>query len=198
MPSADYDALDRVGQVSDSLLGDTETFTYNSLDSIQKSTESYNNSSVTYTYDKNGRRTTMSPSWETVVFNYGYDCDDRLIGMSNNGSSIPSCNPTTNVTNGTLSPTPTAQFTFIYTGLDRLLQTLSDDVLTSDTLIDNDERTTERDYYSYPNNVHYGNGTNLTYTYDLDGRVIDKGGNFAAVNLPPTASATYGYTDQVA
>jgi hypothetical protein len=125
------------------------------------------------------------------MINYGYDCDDRLIGMSNNGSSIQSCSPTTKVTNGSYS----TQFAFYYLGAGVLDWMLSDGLLTQNTLIDPDERTTERDYYSYPGDVYHAY---LDYIYDPDGRVIDKNGSLATVNMPAAVtSATYGTTDQV-
>ena len=189
---SNYDPLDRVTQIADSLLGNTETFAYDSLDSVLSlSDTAHGGSSVSYTYDWNGRRTSMTPSWEPAV-NYGYDCDDRLIGMSSNGTRIQSCSPTIKVTNGNYA----TQFSFYYLGTDVLESMLADGVLTFDSVIDNDGRVLERDYigYRFPF-PEYGS---LTYSYDNDGHVIDKGGSLAAVNLPAAWPAvSYSATDQL-
>ena len=193
-----FDALDRVLTITDSLLGNGDSFSYDSLNSTMSASDllGRQTTSLSYAYDLEGRRTSMQVTVNAVsqqVMNYGYDCDDRLIGMSNNGTAIQSCSPTNSITNGSLS----TQFGFYYLGAGVLDWMLAEGVKTVNTVIDNDERTTQRDYYSYPDGVHYGNGSGLTYTYDPDGHLIDKGGFFAAVNIPAAASASYSATDQV-
>ena len=50
---SNYDPLDRVGQITDSVLGNTNTFTYDSLDSILNATDNYSSprAHVSYAYD---------------------------------------------------------------------------------------------------------------------------------------------------
>ena len=194
---SNYDALDRVGQIADTVLTNTitDTFSYDSFNSPLTVTDSFNSGSTTsYDYDLRGRRTSMQVTLDGTaqpVINYGYDCDDRLIGMSNNGSSIQSCDATHDITNGSYS----TQFAFNYLGAGVLDWMLSDGVLTNNTVIDSDERVTQRDYYSYPGYVYH---SNLNYVYDADGRVIDKNGSLATVNMPAAVStASYYPTDQV-
>jgi hypothetical protein len=121
---------------------------------------------------------------------YGYDCDDRLIGMSNNGTALPSCNPSNSVTNGDSS----TQVAFYYLEEGVLQWMASNGVLAWNTGIDADGRVTQTEYYSLLQFFRYGN---LTYTYDADGRVIDKGGMLAALSLPSSDSASYSPTDQL-
>ena len=57
-----------------------------------------------------------------------------------------------------------------------------------------DERVTQQVFSSYQSGLDYGG---LDYTYDADGRVIDKGNTLAAVSLPPSDTASYSPTDQL-
>ena len=67
-----FDALDRVGEIHDSILGDTLIFGYDSLDSVMSiSDEAGSEGSVSYSYDSNGRRIGMAPPWQ-AAFSYGY------------------------------------------------------------------------------------------------------------------------------
>ena len=70
----------------------------------------------------------------------------------------------------------------------------SNGVLAWNTGIDADGRITQTDYYSLLQFFQYGS---LTYAYDADGRVIDKGNSLAAVRLPPSDTAAYSPTDQL-
>ena len=60
---------------------------------------------------------------------------------------------------------------------------------------DADERITSESYSAPSVQYSYGN---LTYGYDPDGNLTDKGGSLAAVNLPPNDTATYDMNDQIA
>ena len=73
--------------------------------------------------------------------------------------------------------------------------TLVDGVETLVTARDADERIKTESFQPYASpSPSYGG---LTYTYDADGQVIDKGGTLAVVNIPPAASAAYSTTDQI-
>jgi YD repeat-containing protein len=201
--NGDYDALDRPENI---VTLNSETFdyqgpslTYDSLDNVLTDAGLNSNSStidyqVQYQYDSNGRRTQIqSPTLNGNVqptINYGYDCDDELVSMSNDGSSLQSCSPSNDVTNGDES----TQVAFYYLEEGELNWMASNGVLALNTGIDADGRVTETDYYSLLAFFPYGT---LTYTYDADGRVIDKGGTLAAVSLPSGDSALYAKTDQL-
>ena len=194
---SNYDALDRVGQIADKLLGNTNNFTYDSLDSILTASDNYNQHpySVSYTYDLNDRPTIMTPSWEGVS-NYGYDCADELVSMSNNGSSLQSCSPSTSVG---YSGNTSTQVAINYDKDGNTANTLVDGVQTFMTR-DQDERVIAQTFQPSPEpspSISYGG---LSYIYDADGHVIDKGGSLAVVNMPsPAASPTASYsgTDQL-
>ena len=196
-----YDALDRVTQITDSLLGNTNTFSYDSLDSVLSATDSANASnSVTYGYDSNGRRVSMTPASE-AAFNYGYDCADELVGVSNNGSwSPPSCGPSTFV-NYTDNISASAQVAFNLDADSNPVETLVDGVETVMTR-DEDERVTSQTFGAYASPAPTPSYGGLTYQYDADGRLIDKGasgGLEAVVNIPSAVSTTsYSATDQLA
>jgi YD repeat-containing protein len=193
---SNYDALDRVGQVTDSVLGNTNTFTYDSLDSILKATDNYVTPAptVSYAYDSNGRRISMTPSWE-AAFEYGYDCGDELVGISNNGTwTPPNCSPSTFVNyNNNISAS--AQVAFNLDADGNAAAMLVDGVETLVTARDANERIKAESFQPYASpSPSYGG---LTYTYDADGHVIDEGGTLAVVNIPPAASAAYSATDQI-
>jgi len=197
---SDFDPLDRVGQIFDSVLGNTDTFAYDSLDSILSTSDSANPSnSVSYTYDSNGRRIGMAPASE-AAFSYGYDCADELVGISNNGTwTPPNCGPSTFV-NYNNNINNSAQVAFNLDADGNPLWTLVDGVETVMTR-DADERVTSQTFGGYPSATPSATPTpiygTLTYTYDADGHVTDKGGTLAAINLPAAATASYSATDQV-
>lgn len=60
---------------------------------------------------------------------------------------------------------------------------------------DADERPTLQTFQTYPGNSSYGT---LSYGYDLDSRVLDRGGSLAQINVPLNETATYSPTDQIA
>jgi YD repeat-containing protein len=194
-----YDALDRPENifVFDGLTYRGPGFTYDSLDSVLAETDWDSHSNITYRqlqyqYDSNGRRIQLQPTLNgsaEPTINYGYDCADELVSMSNNGSALQSCSPGTSVTNGSTS----TQVGFNYDSDGSPAWTLVDGVQTVFGR-DSDERVTSETFQPYPSGASYGN---LTYGYDDDGRVIDKGGSFANITLPPSDSATYSAADQL-
>ena len=197
---SNFDALDRVGTLSDSLSGSTLTYAYDSLDSILSESDSLTSYSTKYDYDYNGRRISLQPTLNGVAqpaISYGYDCADELIGMSNNGTwTPPSCSPSIFV-NYTGNINSSAQVAFNLDSDGNAVERL---VLGVDTQMthDSDERVIAQTFQQYPiqpGNTQYGN---LTYQYDADGDVIDKGGSLAVINIPaawPTVS--YSATDQL-
>jgi YD repeat-containing protein len=187
---SDFDPLDRPGSIADSLSG-TLSYAYDALDSILSEADSATSDSTAYSYDSNGRRTSMQAvmNHNTVTVKYGYDCADELIGMSNNGSAIPSCSPSNYVPNG--SNTTQAGFYYDLDGMPQWTQV--DGILTS-FVRDADERIISESYSAPAVEYSYGN---LTYGYDPDGNLTDKGGSLATINLPPSESASYDMNDQL-
>ncbi len=196
-----YDALDRPESVylETGEVYTWPTFTYDSLDSVRSET-GYQTGvntplySLTYQYDTNGRRISLLPALNGVnqpTINYGYDCADELVSMSNNGTSLQSCGPGNNVTNGD----PSTQVDIYYESDGNPWWTIVDGVLTIFTR-DPDERVLEQDFSSYTSGFGYGS---LFYLYDADGRVIDESSYLlqTPVTLPPADSATYSLTDQL-
>ena len=201
---SNFDALDRIGTLSDSLSGSTLTYTYDSLDSILSEKDPLLNNSVAYGYDSNGRRTSLQPTMNKIsqpTISYGYDCADELVGISNNGTwTPPNCGPSTFVNyNNNISNS--AQVAFNLDADGNPSWTLVDRVETVITR-DADERVKSQTFGAYPGASPTATPTpsygTLTYTYDADGHLIDKGGSLAAVNMPaPVATASYSATDQV-
>lgn len=186
-----FDPLDRPGSIADSLSG-TLTYAYDALDNLLSEADSATGASVLYAYDTNGRRTgiTTSTDQSFATTNYGYDCADELIAMSTNLSVLPNCSPSNNVVNGNNS----TQVGFYYNSDGMPQWTQVDGILTS-FVRDADERITSESYSAPSVQYSYGN---LTYGYDPDGNLTDKGGSLAAVNLPPNDTATYDMNDQIA
>jgi hypothetical protein len=142
----------------------------------------------------------MTPASQ-AAFNYGYDCADELVGISNNGSSSPpSCGPSTFV-NYTGNISASAQVAFNLDEDGNPVETLVDGVETVMTR-DEDERVTSQTFGAYASPAPTPSYGGLTYQYDADGRLIDKGasgGLQAVVNIPSAVSTTsYSATDQVA
>ncbi len=197
-PETAFDPLDRALTLSDSLSTSTLTYTYDSLDSVLLEKDSLTNDSTNYSYDSNGRRTSLQPTMNNAsqpTMNYGYDCADELISMSNNGSSLQSCSPTNYVANGGTSTQVGINYDLdgnpnytVVDGVETVLATLT-------SPRDADERVKVETFQAYPSLSSYGA---LTYNYDADGHVVDKGGSLAAVNMPAAvATASYSATDQV-
>ncbi|HYB91772.1 MAG TPA: hypothetical protein VEC38_12090 [Candidatus Binataceae bacterium] len=130
-----------------------------------------------------------------ATIKYGYDCDDELIGMSNNGTAIQSCGPTTQVLG---SGNTSTQVALNYDSDGNFTSTIVDGVET-DFTYDGGERLTSQTFRPFatttPTPVPYGT---LTYQYDYDSRLRDKGGTLAAINFPSADTATYSATDQMA
>jgi hypothetical protein len=106
------------------------------------------------------------------------------------GTALQSCSPSNNVTNGDSS----TQVYFYYLEEGVVQAWASNGVFVWNIGIDQDGRIGETDYYSLGQFFPYGT---LTYTYDADGRVIDKGGTLAAISLPSSDTAAYSPTDQL-
>jgi hypothetical protein len=122
-----------------------------------------------------------------------------LIGIANNGTwTPPNCGPSTFV-NYTGNVSSSAQVAFNLDADSNPVETLVDGVETVMTR-DADERVTGQTFGAYASPAPTPSYGGLTYQYDADGNVIDKNGTgdtVPVVNIPPAASATYGYTDQV-
>ena len=192
-----YDALDRVTQITDSLLQNTNELSYDSLDSVLSTSDSANAAnSVSYTYDPNGRRIIMTPA-SAAAISYGYDCADELVGISNNGTwTPPSCSPSTSV-NYTGNISTSAQVAFNLDADGNPAATLVDGVETVITR-DADERVTSQTFGAYASPAPTPSYGGLAYQYNGDSEVTDKGGSLAAVNIPSAVSTTsYSATDQV-
>src|SRR5208282_605050 len=149
---SNFDALDRIGTLSDSLSGSTLTYTYDALNSILSESDSLTNNSVAYGYDSNGRRTSLQPKMNNVsqpTISYGYDCADELVGISNNGSwTPPNCGPATFV-NYNNNINNSAQVAFNLDADGNPTWTLVDGVETVITR-DADERVKSQTFGGYP------------------------------------------------
>ena len=175
----------------------TLTYTYDALDSVLSESDSLTNDSSNYGYDFNGRRISLHATMNSVsqpTISYGYDCADELIGMSNS-TTVSSCSPSNKIVNGGTS----TQVGINYDADGNPNYTVVDGVQNVMATVaaprDYDERVKVQTFQAYPSLFSYGG---LTYTYDADGHVIDKGGTLEAINFPsavPTAS--YSTTDQV-
>ena len=190
---SNYDALDRAGTVAESP-GTGLNYGYDGLDSVLAEVETggtFVNSSI-YQYDENGRRSALysviSDNNQPEV-QYGYDCADELVSMSNNGSSLQSCSPSNNVTNGGTN----TQVGINYDSDGMPAYTVVDGIQTLFTR-DTDERVTSQTFQPIPTSTPYGN---LTYQYDHDGRMVDEGGSLAAVTMPQNETETFSTTDQL-
>ena len=211
-----YDALDRPAGMTiyqsacsgNCYQYDAIGFTYDGVDNKRSETEtpgeillpSFTNQPGTanrilnYFYDFNGRRTQMTSSLNgntLPTVNYGYDCADELVSMSNDGSALTSCGSSTFVGyNGNYS----TQTAHNYDADGALANSVANGIETVFTR-DADERPTLQTFQTYPGGSSFGT---LSYKYDLDGRLWDKGGTLAAINLPGNETATYSETDQIA
>ncbi len=191
-----FDALDRILTLSDSLSGSTLTYSYDSLDSVLLEKDSLTNDIASYGYDYNGRRTSLQPTMNSVsqpTISYGYDCADELIAMSNS-TTVSSCSPSYFIANGSTSTQVGINYDadgnpnyIVVDGVQNVMATVT-------APRDKDERVKVQTFQAYPSLYSYGG---LTYAYDADGHLTDKGGTLAAINLPGAATATYSATDQV-
>jgi hypothetical protein len=113
--------------------------------------------------------------------------------ISNGTWSPPNCSPSTFV-NYTGNISSSAQVAFNLDADGNAVAMLVDGVETLITAHDADERIKAESFQPY---ASPSPSYTLTYTYDADGHVIDKGGTLAAVNFPQAASASYSNTDQI-
>jgi hypothetical protein len=151
-------------------------------------------STLTYTYDALDSVLLESDSLTNDNSGYGYDCADELIGMSNS-TTVSSCSPSNSITNGGTSTQVGLNYDADgnpnYIGVDGVQNVMP----TATALRDYDERVTVQAFQAYPSLFPY---RGLTYAYDADGHVIDKGGTLAAINFPSAVPmASYSATDQV-
>jgi RHS repeat-associated protein len=166
-----YDAGNRLLTATDSVAGKI-TRGYDLLDNITSEQEPLNgtNHTVQYLVDSVGRRQTMTVDTQPVV-HYSYDNADRLLQILQGSSTIGfSYDAAGRRTSLTLPNGVTAQYSY--------------------------------DVASHLTGINYqvaGIGIgNLTYTYDADGRVVQKGGTMNATNVPATvASANYNSDNQL-
>ena len=138
------------------------TESYDNLDRLTG--ESGPNGTVTYQYDAASRRTQMTVAGQTAV-NYGYDNADRLTGITQGSSSVGIAYDNAN-RRTTLTLPNGIQLTY---GFDNANQLTGLTYKLGATMVGS-----------------------LTYGYDNDGRIINRGGTFDVTNLPATlASASY-------
>lgn len=190
-----YDALDRPTTITDSL-GASLSYSYDSLNHVLAESPS-GRPTVSYGYDYNGRLISMQPppvkGTTRPALNYGYDCGDELNEITNDGSSVPSCSPSTYIPDGYYK-TPYAQVVLDYDADGMLSWRYVNGAFIWFSNRDPDERPTVIQYQPNDFSIVYGN---LTYAYDADGRLTDKGGSFATTSTPAQIAASYGLTDQI-
>ena len=216
-PNALYDPLDRPYALTSwytngGIQYDTIAYTYDGVDNVLSEAETpgtynfYTNTpgptspTLNFTYDENGRRTQLTSTlngYSMPTINYGYDCADELVSMSNDGSQLPSCGPSTNVSYTGNTSTQTA---YNYDMDGGLANTIANGIQTVFSL-DVDERPILQTFQTVgggcPGSPPSCFGT-LSYGYDLDGRVTDEGGTLASINPPANETATYSVLDQLA
>lgn len=139
----------------------TITRAYDGLDRLTQETTPQG--TVSYTYDAANRRTGMTVAGQPTI-SYSYDDADRLTKITQ-GSTIVS-------------------FTYDAAGR-RTSMTLPNGVLASYSY----------DAASQLTGINYSKGPSiigdLTYSYDLGGRIVQKGGSLAQTNLPAGMTAAY-------
>jgi YD repeat-containing protein len=159
------------------------------MNNVLTETNNQVGTTVTYAYDANGRRTSMqltgtSPTPPLVT--YSYDCADELVAVSNNGYSAPSCSPSTFVyptCNNFNSVTSCLTY-----DLDGRRSTVDTNGVTTLYGYDANSRLVVQQFFDY-NLFNWVLGS-LSYQYDADGRLIDKGGSFAATRTRAPITAT--------
>ncbi len=166
-----YDGGNRLKTANDSASG-LITLNYDGLDSLQSeaTTLAGTNHTVTYQNDSDKRRTSMTVDSQQPVI-YSYDAASRV----------------KQITQGTAG----VSFTYDAVGR-RTSMTLPNSVVAQYTY----------DTDSHLTGIIYQLGArllgNLTYAYDADGRITQKGGSYAATNLPAAlSSATYNADNQL-
>ena len=204
-PNALYDPLDRPYALTSwytngGIQYDTIAYTYDGVDNVLSEAETpgtynfYTNTpgptspTLNFTYDENGRRTQLTSTlngYSMPTINYGYDCADELVSMSNDGSQLPSCGPSTNVSYTGNTSTQTA---YNYDMDGGLANTIANGIQTVFSL-DVDERPILQTFQTVgggcPGSPPSCFGT-LSYGYDLDGRVQTRGELWRPSILRPT------------
>jgi len=165
-----YDQGNRITQIVDSENG-TISRTYDSLNNIV--TETTPGGSVTYTYYTDGRRETMSVKGQPTL-TYLYNSRD-LLAVIKQAPDALNGNRTRNVS-------------FEYDDLGRRVQTTFFNGMIRRNVFDNAGRISLITY-STADGKSVGD---LTYQYDLDGRIVEKGGSMAnSTQVAELAEATY-------
>jgi RHS repeat-associated protein len=165
-----YDKGNRVTEIADSANG-TITRTYDELDNI--TSETTPNGSVRYTYYPDGRRKTMSVAGQPTL-TYTYTSRNLLEGISQAAD--------------TMNGNQVRKVTFRYDGNGRRTQTIYFNGMI---------RQNDFDIAGQLRSITYkgANGSivgDLTYGYDLNGRVVEKGGSMAQTKQSEEmADATY-------
>jgi len=163
-----YDAGNRLTSLIDSTSG-TLSWGYDGLDRVTSTNSPQGN--VSYTYDAAGRRTSMTPAAQATA-NYSYDNANRLTAITQGSETVQLAYDADNR---------------------RTTLTLPNGI----TVAYGYDTASELTGLTYTQ----GNGTNLgnlTYGYDADGRIINKGGTFATDVLPTatTQPATFDLNDR--
>jgi RHS repeat-associated protein len=153
-----YDAGNRLTSLADSING-TLSWGYDGLDRITSASSPQG--SIAYTYDAAGRRTSMTAASQATA-NYAYDNDNHLTAITQGSETVQLAYDNDN-RRATLTLPNGIIVTYGY-------DTASE--LTGLT-------------YTQSNGTALGN---LTYGYDVDGRIVSKGGTFAT-DILPTATA---------
>lgn len=187
-----YDSIAYTYDGVDNVLSEAETPGTTVLSLPPVNTPGTTSPTLGFKYDENGRRTQMTSTlnnFSMPTVNYGYDCADELVSMSNNGTQLPSCGPSGSVSYTGNTTTQTAYNYDMDGGLANTIANGIETIFTPDA----DERPTLQTCQ-----ILGGSSLgNLSYGYDLDGRLIDEGGTLAAISAPIGESATYTAIDQL-
>jgi RHS repeat-associated protein len=214
-----FDGLGNVTSMIDGR-GLTTSYTYDGLNRLTKANfnstgvSGFNQTTATYTYDGGNRLLTaqdtgtgsaadsitrtydglddlQSDQYASSILNatvsFGYDSAQRRTSMTAANQAPTSYgydadNQLKSITQGTLAVS-------IQYDADGRPMNLSLPNNVAGTLgYDNDSRITS---------INYGSLGNLTYQYDLDGRLIDVGGTLASVVVPSPATATYQTVENI-
>ncbi len=214
-----FDGLGNVTSIIDGR-GLTTSYTYDGLNRLTKATfnstgvSGFHQTTATYTYDGGNRLLTaqdtgtgsavdsitrtydglddlLSDQYASSILNatvsFGYDSAQRRTSMTAANQAPTSYgydadNQLKSITQGTLAVS---------------IQYDADGRPTNISLPNNVAGTLGYDNDSRIASINYGSLGNLTYQYDLDGRLIDVGGTLASVVVPSPAPATYQTTENI-
>lgn len=211
--------FDGVGNVTSMIDGRglTTAYTYDGLNRLIKATfnstgvSGFNQTTATYAYDGGNRLSTAHDSGtgsaaDSITRTYdGLDdlLSDQYASNILNGTvsfAYDSAQRRTSMTAANQMPT-----SYGYDA-DNQLMSITQGTLAVSIQYDGDGRpmnislptnvagTLGYDHDSRLTSINYGSLGNLTYQYDLDGRLIDVGGTLASVVVPSPATATYQTT----